>query len=170
MKENNMTKTERVNKKRVKKGIIFLLLFIFIGVMIYFLGSYHFVNIMEGEVFILKTYPKKSFTLENTFIDENNVDTLDLRYQLDLILVIADKYDLEYVPGSEGKIPIEMAKIAYDFLGAVNKFDSEYKITDSFGEIKRILEEKFSNIDKTIPTEDYFKDIANDFNKWLKNK
>ena len=165
-----MTRTKRISKKRFKKGIIFLLLFIFIGVMIYFFGFYHFVNIMEGEVFILKAYPKKSFTLENTFIDENNVDTLDLRYQLDLILVIADKYDLEYVPGTEGKIPIEMAKIAYDFLYSVNKFDNEYKITDSFGEIKRILEEKFNNIDKTIPNEDYIKNIANDFNKWLKNK
>jgi len=165
-----MIKTYSINKKRFKKVIVFFLLFVFIGVMIYFFGSYHFVNIIEEEVFVLKAYPKKSFTLENTFIDENNLDSLDLRYQLDLILVIADKYDLEYVPGSEGKIPIEMAKIAYDFLDAMNKFDSEYKITDSFREIKRILEEKFNNIDKTIPTEDYFKDIANDFNKWLKNK
>jgi len=165
-----MIKTYSIDKKRFKKVIVFFLLFVFIGVMIYFFGSYHFVSIMEGEVFILKAYPKKSFTLENTFIDENNVDSLDLRYQLDLILVIADKYDLEYVPGTEGKIPIEIAKIAYDFLGAVNKFDSEYKITDSFGEIKRILEEKFNNIDKTIPNGDYIKNIANDFNEWLKSK
>ena len=165
-----MTKTYSTDKKSFKKGIVFFLSFIFVGVLIYFFGSYHFVNIMEGEVFILKAYPKKSFTLENTIIDENNVDTLDLSYQLDLILIIADKYDLEYVPGSEGKIPIELVKIAYDFLGAVNELDNEYKITDSFREIKRILEEKFNKIDKTIPDEDYIKDIANDFNDWLKNK
>ena len=169
-----MTEIKNVsNRKNLSKGsgALWLIIIIGIGIAIYFGGSYHFVNTRGG----IKVYQKSSFTFEDTYVDMESMSFRELRYHKDVLWVMANHGDLEYVPG--GETLIKVVRAGYSLMETVNKFDNEYNISSSIQEAGRITKEKYDELDdkydisdKVDQAKDYVKDISNQFNKWLKDQ
>lgn len=169
-----MTETQSLfDKKSSSKGggALWLIIVIGIGIAIYFAGSYHFVNTRGG----IKVYPKSNFTFEDTYVDMQSMSFRELRYHKDVLWVMANNGDLEYVPG--GETLIKVVRAGYSLMETVNEFDNEYNISSSIQEAGRITKEKYDELDdkydisdKVDQAKDYVKDISNQFNKWLKDQ
>ncbi|MBU4228108.1 hypothetical protein KJ987_07645 [bacterium] len=169
-----MTVTQSLlDKKSSSKGsgALWLIIIIGIGIAIYFAGTNHFVNTRSG----IKMYPKSSFTFEETYVDMKSMSFGELRHHKDVLWVMANNGDLEYVPGGEALI--EFVRAGNSLMNAVNEFDEEYQISSSIQEGGRIVKDKYDEIDKQYDVsgkidkaKDVAKDLAGQFNSWLKKQ
>jgi len=169
-----MTENKKIsNKKNLSKGsgALWLIILIGLGIAIYFGGTYHFVNTRDG----IKVYPKRSFTFQETYVDMKNMSFGELRHHKDVLWVMANNGDLEYVPG--GETLIKVIETGHNLMEAVNNFDNEYQISSSIQEIGRIGKEKYEEIDeqydvsgKIDKAKEVAKDLADQFNSWLKKQ
>jgi hypothetical protein len=155
----------------MKKLVLVILILAIIGGGIYAAGTYYFVNTSDG----IKIYPKSEFTLSKTYVNMNNMSFVELRHYVDLVGVMAEQGDLEYVPG--GETLEKLAGMGESVADAVTKFDSEYQISNSLNEIERIGLDKWEAANnqydisgKAEQAADYIQNAANQLNNWLKSK
>ena len=130
------------------KGFVIAVLFLgVIGTGVYVAGTNYFVNTEDG----IKRYSKSQFTLTEIYVDMNTMSFLELWNHVDLVSVMAREGDLEYVPG--GKTLEAFGRAGQSVIDAVERFDSEFQITDSLREIERIGQEKYEALDETYDIE-----------------
>lgn len=113
-----MNAKDRVGASGV--GAVFLLLLIAVG--IGFLGTHHIVMTKQG----LRTYPKSSFMLSESYVDMTSTSLLGLRGYPGTTAAMLAAGDVELLPG--GTTLKAVADIGQSVEDAINRFDSEGQI------------------------------------------
>jgi hypothetical protein len=142
---------------------------------IFYFGNHHIVNTKNG----IKIYPKKEFSLSESYVDMRNVSVFGLKQHKDVVVAMAANNDLESLPGGTVITATKMAasvtgKVIND---TVKRIDDEYKVSSSAKEVSRIsknkvnqLDDKYEISEKAAEANQKMKNAANRFNKWIKTK
>jgi hypothetical protein len=169
MKQRELKPSYQTPLNQSGKGfIIVLVILAVIAGSAYFAAAHHIVKTSNG----IKLYPKKSMAFKDTYVDMTSLSFVQLRHHKDVVSSMADKGDLEYVPG--GKVLAKASDAGYKLSDAITKFDNEHQITDSLKKVGRITEEKAKKLEKKLDisgkvdkSREFVKEKANKINKWL---